>query len=257
MTKANDRYDRNGRARCPQRAVWRYGGTPPNQCGFTIYELMVTMVIVSVLAATVGTFFVKLLNIQEREREEAYVREKLSDICGAYADMLSVGSSIITSDNPSNQTAIVKYRQETGGVSLETGVVTRVAYLTSMMTNSVMDMDILSLAPGEEELDKKFLTRLTRRASGNAALIPLLGDMVSCTLRPLGTAGQPEGKQMNEVDDYLSRRVAQKGDHGFEMTDAALGWLEVKARYAVKDDEGMPVSKTVMVERVVRLWNRD
>ena len=219
--------------------------------------MMVTILIVSVLAATVGTFFVKLLTIQEREREEAYVREKLSDICGAYADMLSVGSSIITSDNPSNQTAIVKYRQETGGVSLETGLVTRVAYLTSVMTNTVMDFDILSLVPGEEEIDKKFLTRLTRRANGNAALIPLLADMVSCKLRPLGIIGSPVDKPMNELDDYLSRQKAQREDLDFKMTDAALGWLEVKARYEIKDDAGELVSKTVTVERVVRLWNKE
>lgn len=226
-------------------------------CGYTIVELMVTIVIVSVLAATVGSFFVKLLTIQERERDEAYIREKISDICGAYADMLSIGSAIIASDNPSNQVTIVKYRQETGGVSLETGCVTRVAYLTSMMTNTVMNFDVLSLVPEEEDLDKKFLTKLTRRASGNAALIPLPGDMVSCTLTPLGTTGLPAHDPMNEMDDYLSRRMAQKEDYGFEMTDAALGRLEVKARYKIKDDEGEFVSKTVTVERVVRLWNRE
>ena len=111
--------------------------------GYTIIELMVTIVIVSVLAATLGVAFVKLLNIQEREREEAYVREKLADICGEYADKLSIGSSIIST---STNATIVKYRQETGGVSLETGLVTRVAYLSLQLspTNDTVDMGIFS-----------------------------------------------------------------------------------------------------------------
>ena len=57
--------------------------------GYTVVELMVTIVIVAVLAATLGMFFVKLLRIQEREREEAYIRERLADICAAYADFVS------------------------------------------------------------------------------------------------------------------------------------------------------------------------
>ena len=227
--------------------------------GYAIVELMVTLAIVVFLAVALGIFFVKLLNIREREREEAYVREKLSDICASYADMLSVGASIVSSDDSSNLVAVVKYRQETGGVSLETGVVSRVAYLTSMMnsTNSVMDFDIMSLEQGENDLNKKFQTRLTRRASGDAALLPLLGGMVSCTLRPLGVGGSPTDVAMNEMDDYLVRRKMQKAEHGFKMTDAALGSLEVSARYAVKGDDGETVAKTVTVGRLVRLWNME
>lgn len=256
----SDRHAQDVRKRYSQCAVWRYGDTPPRQSGcrhgYTVVELMVTVLIVTVLATAAGAFFVKLLNIQEREREEAYVREKLSDICGAYADMLSVGSSIIASNNPSNQVSIVKYRQETGGVSLETGHVTHVAYLTSSMdaTNNVMDFNVLSLNPEEDNLDKKFLIKLTRHASGDAALIPLPGDMVSCTLMPLGTTGGgPVAEEMSEEDDYVSRWKAQKEGYGFEMTDAALGRLEVKALYK----KGEYVLKTVTVERVVRLWNKE
>ena len=101
--------------------------------GFTVVELMVTIVIVAFLSATVGTFVCKLLTIQERDREEAYIREKLTDICGAYADFLSIGSSISSTTGVSNQETVVKYRSETGGVSLETGIVTRVAYLVAAM----------------------------------------------------------------------------------------------------------------------------
>ena len=198
--------------------------------GYTVVELMATIVIAVVLAATAGTFFAKLLSIQERDREEAYVREKLSDICGAYADWLSVGASIITS----NRATVIKYRHETGGVSLETGLVTRVAYLTSSInTNrSTLAMDIDVFEAGQ------LTNKLSRIARGDASLIPLVGDMVSCTITPLGGNIWEEG-------------------NGVQMTDSALGYLEVTARYEVENDDGEVVATNVTAGRLVRLWNRE
>lgn len=203
--------------------------------GYTVVELMVTIVIVAVLAATLGMFFVKLLRIQEREREEAYIRERLADICAAYADFVSVGSSFHTSTNSVNALTAVKYRMETGGVSLETGLVTKVAYLTTMMnlTNRTVDLDIYSQDP--EGLTRKF----SRGMSGDAPLIPLLGDMVSCTITP------------------LNHTKTEVGTNGYETTDAALGWLQVSAKYEVKNDDGEKETKTATAGRVVRLWNRE
>ena len=203
--------------------------------GYTVVELMVTIVIVAVLAATLGMFFVKLLRIQEREREEAYIRERLADICAAYADFVSVGSSFHTSTNSVNALTAVKYRMETGGVSLETGRVTKVAYLTTMMnlTNRTVDLDIYSQGP--EGLNRKF----SRGMNGNAPLIPLLGDMVSCMITPL---------------NYTKTEIAT---NGYETTDAALGWLQVSAKYEVKNDDGEKETKTATAGRVVRLWNRE
>ena len=182
--------------------------------GYTIVELMVTIVIVSVLAATLGVFFVKLLNIQEREREEAYVREKLADICGEYADKLSIGSSII---NTSTNATIVKYRQETGGVSLETGLVTRVAYLSSFLnsTNDTVDMGIFSFE------NQDLIRKIARRASGDAYLLPLTADMVSCTLTPLRTASSILNvEEMSDMDAIRCAKMVPRAD--FEVTDAAL-----------------------------------
>ena len=206
--------------------------------GYTVVELMVTIVIVSVLAATVGMFFVKLLTIQEREREEAYIREKLSDICGAYADFISIGSSFSTATNLFDQATVVKYRQETGGVSLETGLVSRVAYLTSLMniTNKTIDLNI-QYSTDEKEPERRYST-LSRIMRGDASLIPLIGDMVSLKITPLNS-----NTTYQDVDFPV-----------LQTTDVALGNLEVTACYKVKNDEGF---KTVKVERVVRLWNRE
>jgi prepilin-type N-terminal cleavage/methylation domain-containing protein len=214
--------------------------------GYTIVELMVTIVIVAVLAATVGMFFVKLLTIQEREREEAYIREKLSDICAAYADDVSVGTSFYIDTNFLNQATAVKYNQETGGVSLETGRVSNVAYLTTQMhafrkgnstlginnVGGVIELDVYSLSP--EGLNKK----ISRTANGNAPLIPLFGNVINCTITPL---------------NYTKTEV---GTNGYETTDTALGLLKVTALYEVENDNGERVKKTASAERVVRLWNR-
>lgn len=204
--------------------------------GYTIVELMVTIVIVSVLAATVGMFFSQLLTIQERDREEAYIREKLADVCGAYADAMSVGSSfgILVGTNLLEDVK-VNYRQETGGVSLETGVVTRVAQLVSSIdvTNKTVDVNI----KGFNQSD--LVTKLQRKASGDALLIPLPGEMISCTITPLNHGA-----------------TAQDGE-GYWTNNAALGYLEVKARYTIKNDAGEYETKTATAGRVVRLWNRE
>ena len=207
------------------------------RCGYTVVELMVTIVIVSILAATLGVLFARLLTIQEREREEAYVREALTDVCAAYADMLSVGSSFGTRSNLLSHAMDVRvnYRHETGGISLETSVVTRVAHLDSVLnaTNKTVDLGAYSFERGD------LVRRLSRIAKGDAALIPLAGDMVSLTITPLDETA-----------------LEDKGD-GFRTTNAALGYLEATARYKVRNDDGEYETKTATAGRVVRLWNRE
>ena len=200
--------------------------------GYTVVELMVTLVIVAVLATTVGVCFVRLLSVQENEREEAYIREKLADVCGVIADDLSIGSSISLSTNLVQRDVIVTYRQETGGVSLETGRVTRVAYLTLTLnaTNRTMALTAYRREP------EGWTRTLSSSLNGDAALIPLAGDLVACTVTPLnGTATEKDGVQ---------------------TLDAALAYLQVSARYAVRNDEGDLEEKTATAGRVVRLWNR-
>lgn len=201
--------------------------------GYTIVELMVTLVIVTVLAATVGMFFARLLSLQEREREEAYIREKLADVCGAVADDLSIGSSFSMRTNLVQRNIIVSYRQETGGVSLETGRVSRVAYLTlaQNVTNRTMVLNAYTREP--EGLKQVLASRL----NGDAPLIPLVGDLVGCTLTPLNAAFAEED--------------------GVQTSDAALAYLQISARYAVRNDDGEIEEKTATVGRVVRLWNRE
>lgn len=206
------------------RSRWRLG--------YTIVELMVTLVIVTVLAATVGMFFARLLSLQEREREEAYVREKLADVCGAVADDLSIASSFSMRTNLVQRDIIVAYRQETGGVSLETGRVSRVVYLTLTLNATNRTMALSAYTPEPEGLKQALASSL----NGDAPLIPLAGDLVGCTLTPLNAA-------FTEKDGGLA-------------SDAALAYLQVSARYAVRNDDGEVEEKTATAGRVVRLWNR-
>lgn len=193
--------------------------------GYTVVELVVTIAIVTVLAATVGTFVVKLLTFQENEREDAYIREKLTDICAAYADFLSVGSAVNT--NLFGMT--VAYRQETGGVSFETGIVSRVTSLiTSLNTNRwTVELNAYGSESGSNVL------KLARTANGNAPLIAMRGDMpdiVTCALSPI---------------------------NALTIETAALGNLRVEANYRVKKKDGEYETRATCVERIVRLWNHE
>lgn len=201
--------------------------------GYTIVELMVAVVIVAVLAATLGTFVVKLLTLQERDREEAYIREQLVDICGIYADYLSIGTTVIT--NASNQSFAVKYRQEAGGVSFETGRVSRVVQLESVekpytaMNKACRTVALNTFDAGGDSLNfsKEFR-----------------GDDL-----PLMTV-----KDLKIRDNSVNLRCGIRPLKGRTGT-AALWNLEVRADYVVRNDEGDLVPKYASVERVVRLWN--
>lgn len=212
-----------------------------NRFGYTIVELMVTIVIVSVLAASVGIFFVKLLTLQERDREDAYIREKLSDICGLYADYLSLGKAFSWNLDISNRMTVVKYRMETGGVSFETGVVSRVGRMTSMMNLTNRNVELVV----DAYRDGRLMSDLSRSLTGDARLIPLAGDMVEFRITPLST---PTSVVNVEEDSELV---------GMQTSDAAMGYLEVKARYAVKNEDGEIVTNSVAAGRVVRLWNHE
>lgn len=208
--------------------------------GFTINELMVTVLIVSILATTLGVFFVKLLTIQEQEREEGYIRERLADICGEYADFMSVGSSVGINDRG----FAVKYRRETGGVSLETGRVTRAAYLQGFNTT------VYSAAEERRSLDLRVLggdlqRKFARNIMGEAALIPFDGSIkIESSITPIGAKAPA---QMDEADTNLV---------DFAMSDAALGYLRVTAEYQIKD-HGTNAARTVSAGRIVRLWNHE
>lgn len=232
---------RRGRRRYANNA--RIGFPPPSLrqsqfvfrslSGFTIVELMVIIVIVVVLSTTVGMFVVKLWTLHEKDREEAYIREKLVEICGIYADYLSIGSSIST--NKTNPRIVAKYRQEAGGVSLETGRVSRVVQLNSFVNS-------YEVLPGKTNTTLGVKTYDANGCPRN------LEDEFQGDDTPLVLAKNLKIKE-NRVS--LSCGITPVRD------EPALWMLRVVAEYMVENDKGGVDHKNVWVERVVRLWNRE
>lgn len=211
------------------RTYVREASSPPRtRTGMTLVELMVTVLIGAILATTLGVFFVRLLNIQEQEREEAYVREKIVEITAAYADYLSIALAISNNATATSFTAI--YPQETGGVSFETGRVTRVTHL-----NTFLDADnrTLILDSGHFEADI-FISGFQRSLHGDALLVNLTNDLVcvngSMMIRPLDAPS---------------------------LDTAHLVYLNVAAHCECENGAGKKEMRNVMSGRIVRLWNRE
>ena len=220
-------------------------GNLSSKCGYTIVEMMVTIVIVSVLSATVGSFVVKLLTLQEQEREAAYIRERLVDICGIYADYLSIGSSITNDTSSTVANFAVDYRQETGGVSFETGRVSRVVRLES------------------SERVYSALNQLQRNLFLNAEILTSTGGLLSSEFArefrgddtPLVSTKELKIKK-NKVDlNYRLIPLVSPADE-FQVSPA-IWRLEVKADYFVEKDNGVLVHTNAVVSRLVRLWNKE
>lgn len=222
--------------------------------GYTVFELLVTVLIVAVLATSVGAFFAKLLTLQEKDREEAYVREKLADLCAEYADLASIGSSFSISS--SGKENIVSYRDETGGVSLESGRVSRVSYLTMAATNQTMDLNVYSFVSGTNLQTKIFsdiknglVSKWTRFLRGDASLLTIPTEKldvkkVECTMTPLGVYAS--GTNFIPDDDFSGFNV---------YSDASIGNLKITAWYTYKNNHKETVLTNATVERLVRLWN--
>lgn len=204
---------------------------PPMRRGMTLIELLVTMLIVTIVSVMFGFYFVKLLNIHEDEREMGYVRERLVDICAAYADYLSIASSI---RNITDYSFDADYRQETGGVSLETGRVSRVTHLNTYLDSSAgrMELNIGRIVTNE------FVSGFSRKLRGDALLMNMTNDLVL-----VRRAGIPEA--------MLTRL------NGTSDETASLFYLMVSARCKCEDDNGNAKYRYVTAGRIVRLWNKE
>jgi len=194
---------------------------------------MVTILIVSVMATSLGAFFVKLINLHEKEREEAYIREHLLEICANFADYMSIGTNVVYSTSE----FVVSYRHETGGVSLETGRVVRASQMTASV-NSINDEKqpkIMHLNVAAFEQGKVNANKFSRNLRADDT--PLI---------PLNSLKELRLKNGGKVD--LSYEIRKFN------TDASLWKLKIIAEYEVEDDDDDPRRK-VEVERIVRLWN--
>lgn len=111
-----------------------------NKRAFTIVELSITVLIVAILCVFVGGSIVRLLKLRESNREEGYMREKLSLICAETADYLSMANSLIALTNEHGLIIKGGFRMETEGPSFETGKVVKVSGVYLSGTNGVFNL---------------------------------------------------------------------------------------------------------------------
>lgn len=203
--------------------------------GYTVIELMVTILIVTILVSTLGVSFVKLLTIQEKDREQAFIRERLTEICSSYADCLSIGTSV--SNTPSGG-FVATYRNETGGVSLETGRVDHASLLVSSPNEHVTD-----------EGKRYFTLDLGIYAYEMGIKTPKF-------LRDLRGDNMPliSPKDLKMKDGIVSLSCAILPLNAVRMEDAALGYLTVTGWYNMEETGALT---NVAVGRIVRLWNHE
>jgi hypothetical protein len=148
-----------------------------NKRGFTVVELCVTILIVAILCVLLGGAFVRLLRLHESNREEGYMREKLTFICGEVADHLSMAKSIIA---VSNQYGIILkggFRMEMEGVSYETGKVVKVNGLYLSGTNGTFNVKI-------DTADDRYNGSIRQTLDADGMLMNVLAKIVEFRIDP-------------------------------------------------------------------------
>ena len=185
--------------------------------GFTLVELLITMLITTIVAAVFGLGVVRLLRLEESNRQEGYIRERLTMITSTYADYLSMGSKLWPVNFPNNVKGYsTEFRTETGGVSFETGKVTRVVGMTSSVSNGLFNIGINTAG-------EMFNGFLEKHISGAAELLPVLSLITDVSIYP---------------------------------EDGAVRMLSITASntvYNVKSNQYEP--RQIVSRRLFRLWN--
>ena len=101
-------------------------------------EFMVVCSIVAIAATSLAVGLMNLCTIEDEIRDKAFIRERLCRMISNYADCLSMAKAV------SNDTRVIEYRTETGGVSFETNFMCKVTsarlsladlYRTSALTD--------------------------------------------------------------------------------------------------------------------------
>lgn len=187
--------------------------------GFTIVELMVCIVLVVILATSIGPSAVKLLHVVESSREEGFIREKLVTLAGFYADWLSLAQSyVVTNMSGGVKVISADYPDETEGVSFETNNLIKVTACHSAVSNGMWNIWF-------DTHDQRYPNHIRQIAfDGDALLEHVSARIVDVSLKPVP----------NQVYSTLS------------ILATNYLWDAKADAYSVR---------TVKTERIVRLWN--
>ena len=152
---------------------------------FTIIELCVTMLIVAFLCVAMGGSIIRLLRLRESDREEGYMREKLTLICGEVADHLSMAQSIAIGVDQHGLILKGGFRMETEGVSFETGKVVKVRGLYLSGTNGTFNLAMDTADARYESItDTEGLYRKKQTLDADGMLMEVLAKIVEFRIDP-------------------------------------------------------------------------
>lgn len=100
--------------------------------------MMICIVLVVILAVSIGPSAVKLLRVHESSRQEGFIREKLSMLASRYADWLSLSESVVATAENGVDVIHAYYPDEMEGVSFETNNICKVTACHSVVSNEIV-----------------------------------------------------------------------------------------------------------------------
>lgn len=203
--------------------------------GATMIELMVTSSIVAIVAASLSVGLVKLFAIEDEIRDKAFIRERLCRMISDYADCLSLAKAV------SNDTRVIEFRTETGGVSFETNFLckvtsARLSLIDLYKTSALSDQKVTGVDLVVESEDEKYNRKPRHLTLG--AESEIYQNFRVAAKRRYGNIG-----------DVCSLRVEGVG---------SVRRLTLRAKYPrLQKVNGVkvPVDELIEVSRIVRLWN--
>lgn len=203
--------------------------------GATMIELMVTSSIVAIVAVGLSVGLMKLFAIEDEIRDKAFIRERLCRMISDYADCLSLARAV------SNDTRVIEFRTETGGVSFETNFLCKVTsarmslidlYKTSVLSDRKATGVDLVVESEDEKYDKK-PRHLTLGAESE-----IYQNFRVAAKRRYGNIG-----------DVCSLRI--EGVGSIRRLTLCAKYPRLQKVNGVK----MPVDELIEVSRLIRLWN--
>ena len=190
--------------------------------GYTLVELLVVMLICTILVCWMGPSLLRASRLEKRMRNEAYVRTQLALGLERIERQLSLAKSVSRIDRfeeGNGGKLLVEFPLEVGGISLESNRVSRV-FAMSMSWN-----------------DRGLNTVVSNR---NEALLPQEMRRHTDAVPTLG---------------FLKEDVPLTGVSLDVLTDNLIH-VTLSAGVPMQDVSGGIYTKTISVDRIVRLWNQ-
>ena len=208
---------------------------PSFRRGATMIELMVTSSIVAIVAVGLSVGLMKLFAIEDEIRDKAFIRERLCRMISDYADCISLAKAV------SNDTRVIEFRTETGGVSFESNFLCKV----TSVRMSLIDLYKTSVLSDQKVTGVDFMVESEDEEYGRSPRHLTLGAE-SEIYQNFRVATK---RRYGNIGDVCSLRIEGVG---------SIRRLTLCAKYPrllKVNGVKMPVDELIEVSRIVRLWN--